>query len=616
MAAGGFSAGSLVAQLAAPPGLAAAELVLYKLAQQVAIDADSKSTGFGTTHRAANVNFYQMFKQLDLDQNGGVSKDEFTKTVRRALGVKTSALSDDELNQVFDAIDTSDDGAISFREFSAFAKGAAYSTQLRHAADSVLQLGGGAGGGKSKSSDKNALVGAQPNTLGPTSVEAGGGGVLTYGTPDHPELLKEGPHLSDKLALAGGDQGPEGLVKVHLVLWHLSQHVAKAEEAKSGGGSSNFNAKTSATHPANVSYAKLFKQLDLDNSTLVTRDEWAVTLRRHIGVGKRVSDADLDQIFNEIDQDNSGSISLCEFAAFARGASDSAAMRGVAHELQHARAALRSAKKAQSAFGAPRAKTNEAIKASAAVPAGKFKPAEPILTPAAVVGAPQEAAKVLLPGEEAAKILVESPVEVPSAVVAEPRKDNESPLEVSAEVAVAMAALWDALPKGDDGTVPWVDCWERLLVDDDVARALVINSVESKDDGDALGEGRKLLAAVEYLQSYQKTSDSAVDQASFLRFLSSAEVAAARAHVELQAYAPSADLTRIVEEFWAALPIESIPVSIEEDGDNGGGDSDTSAENSDSNKGRIERLECWKLIMANNELAVALGNGDGNRGQA
>ena len=354
MAAGGFSTGSLVAQLAAPPGLAAAELVLYKLAQQAAIEADSKSTGFGTTHRAANVNFYHMFNQLDLDQNGGVSKDEFTKTVRRALGVKTSALSDEELNQVFDAIDTSDDGAISLREFSAFAKGATYSTQLRHAAESVYQLGGGAGGGKCNSK-KDAIVGAQPNTLGHSSVEAGGGDILTYGTPDHPELLKEGPHLSDRLALAGGDQGPEGLDKVHLVLWHLSQHVAKAEEAKSGGGSSNFSAKTSATHPANISYAKLFRQLDLDNSTLVTRDEWAVTLRRHIGVGKHVSDADLDQIFNEIDQDNSGSISLCEFAAFARGASDSAAMRGVAHELQEARAALRSAKKAQSAFGAPRA---------------------------------------------------------------------------------------------------------------------------------------------------------------------------------------------------------------------------------------------------------------------
>jgi hypothetical protein len=115
------------------------------------------------------------------------------------------------------------------------------------------------------------------------------------------------------------------------------------------------------------------------------------------------------------------------------------------------------------------------------------------------------------------------------------------------------------------------------------------------------------------LQSYQKTSDSAVDQASFLRFLSSAEVAAARAHVELQAYAPSADLTRIVEEFWAALPIESISVKSREDDDTGG---DTSAENGDSNKGHIERLACWELIMANNELAVALGNGDGNRGQA
>lgn len=141
---------------------------------------------------------------------------------------------------------------------------------------------------------------------------------------------------------------------MHLVLWHLSQHVARSDQAKSGGGSLQLDA-SHATHPAKVSYAKLFKQLDLDGSTLVTRDEWAVTLRRHVGVGSRVSNADLDCVFGAVDQDASGSISLGEFAAFARGAAESAAMRGLAHELHEARGALRAAKTAQSAFGAPHA---------------------------------------------------------------------------------------------------------------------------------------------------------------------------------------------------------------------------------------------------------------------
>jgi len=185
----------------------------------------------------------------------------------------------------------------------------------------------------------------------------------------------------------------------------------------------------------------------------------------------------------------------------------------------------------------------------------------------------------------------------------------EAPSEMSAEVTAAMAALWDTLPKGDDGTVPSAECWERLLTDDNIARAVVDNAAASKDDADSLSEGRKLLAAVKYLQTYHETSDSAVDQASFLRFLGSAEVAAARAHVELQAYAPSADLTRLVEEFWAGLPKESIP-------DVDGGTDGTPAENRDPNQGRIERLACWKLIMANRDLAVVLGSGDEKRGQA
>jgi Ca2+-binding EF-hand superfamily protein len=65
----------------------------------VAVASDAGSTGFGTRHKAAHVNFYRVFQQLDLDQSGSVTKDEFTKTVRRALGVTTAALSDAELSQ-------------------------------------------------------------------------------------------------------------------------------------------------------------------------------------------------------------------------------------------------------------------------------------------------------------------------------------------------------------------------------------------------------------------------------------------------------------------------------------------------------------------------------------
>ena len=87
-----------------------------------------------------------------------------------------------------------------------------------------------------------------------------------------------------------------------------------------------------AIHPANVPFGKLFKKLDLDLTGLVTRGEWVTVLRRHVGVGGTVSDEDLLCLFDAMDEDKNGGITLREFAAWARGASTSAMARGISYE--------------------------------------------------------------------------------------------------------------------------------------------------------------------------------------------------------------------------------------------------------------------------------------------
>ena len=139
-------------------------------------------------------------------------------------------------------MDSSGDGSISLREFSAFAKGAACSAQLRNAANSVHDLGGGSGGSGSgcgetsvlaSASDNDYLAGSAVRTDPVAAADAGGGLVLTYGAPDHPEQLTSGPRFSDRLALAGGDQGPDGLDAVighaHFITFFLTQTPTKSK---------------------------------------------------------------------------------------------------------------------------------------------------------------------------------------------------------------------------------------------------------------------------------------------------------------------------------------------------------------------------------------------------
>ena len=80
-----------------------------------------------------------------------------------------------------------------------------------------------------------------------------------------------------------------------------------------------------------VNYSRLFNLLDLDNDKTITIDEWAITLRRHVGIQQgEASDEELEHAFRLIDIDEDGRITLREFAAYSRGASVSTAARGKA----------------------------------------------------------------------------------------------------------------------------------------------------------------------------------------------------------------------------------------------------------------------------------------------
>jgi hypothetical protein len=238
----------------------------------------------------------------------------------------------------------------------------------------------------------------------------------------------------------------------------------------------------------------------------------------------------------------------------------------------------------------------------------------------------------------------EEPVEPLAADVDAPAAKKQSPApirelerfvswtEAPAELEDAVAALWGNLPKGGDGAVPWADCWARLLADDAVATALAgrghgaaagaaaalsrrsldragdgagnygaDQAVDDEEEADAderavVAQGRAVLAAVQAKGrgGLDVNGDDRINAEEFRRLLQPAVVSAARAHVELQAYAPSPDLTRVVEATWASLP----------KGTSGPG------------QGGAERQACWELLLANGDLAAALGNGDANRGHA
>ena len=202
-------------------------------------------------------------------------------------------------------------GSIGMGEWAAFAKGGRWTSPHHH--QGHVQ---NTGWGMQKAVDKN-----KPDLV-------------------PPELM---PHYSDKKVVRKHiDDEPQGLDELHLVLWHLSQEVSNE---KTGCGV--------AHHPAHVSFHDMFKKLNIEHNNRVTREDWALVLRRHIGVGAHVTDAHLAAIFDEMDGDHSGGISFAEFAAYCRGAATPIHARGMGHMVEQEHKKQEAAKAAKAAAAAP-----------------------------------------------------------------------------------------------------------------------------------------------------------------------------------------------------------------------------------------------------------------------
>ena len=291
-----------------------AELVFIKLAQKLAKDHDasSQSTGFGTRYRPATINYYKMFKEMDIAGNDRLDKDEFKEVLRRVLKVSAEEISDQELSDVFDAMDGDGNGSVSLREFAAFEHGAQETAVYR--AERMYHSGNSPHPG---SYIGKSVDGAEAEKL------------MYYAKGDNPEDLTSVPELSDISTREGSmaadrvANAPKDLSQAHLVLWHLAQHIgAKSDKEQTGG---------IVYHPSHQSFGRMFKQLDIDQSGSITRDEWAIVLRKHIGVGTNITDDDLNSIFDCMDFSGGGSVTLSEFSAWARGASPAAQARGLAY---------------------------------------------------------------------------------------------------------------------------------------------------------------------------------------------------------------------------------------------------------------------------------------------
>ena len=309
LAPGGFGTGSFASTVQTPEGLAAAEKVLYKLHQVLDHEGDQALSGFGETYAAPTVNYYHMFKKIDLDGNRQIGRDEWVITMRRVLVVKEADVSDVELMAVYDAVDDNKNGTISLSEFAAFAKGARWTSPHHH-----------------QGHVRNTSWGLKD--LG-----------LTHPESDPSKLM---PHYSDKkvtqrlsnaaAAAAGAPDEPAGLDALHLILFHLTQELAKEKMSRVSG---------IHKHPAKISYHDMFKKLNIDHNDRVTRENFALVLRRHVGVGAHVTDADLGLIFTEMDVNNNGAISFSEFAAYCKGAATPTMARGAAHHVSERKEKIR-----------------------------------------------------------------------------------------------------------------------------------------------------------------------------------------------------------------------------------------------------------------------------------
>lgn len=161
-------------------------------------------------------------------------------------------VSDIDIQVIFASMDSDESGVVSLKEFCNFAKGSAHSSNY-HGELAVFQQRGTTAVGGAEKGAKNAL--SQALTEAEQSAVQ--------------ENKKQAamPSLSDKKARKKEDPALKGLDAQHLILYHIAQHVAYQTDSQHSTGNAT---GALATHPANVSYVKLFRALDLDLDGQIT----------------------------------------------------------------------------------------------------------------------------------------------------------------------------------------------------------------------------------------------------------------------------------------------------------------------------------------------------------
>jgi len=128
----------------------------------------------------------------------------------------------------------------------------------------------------------------------------------------------------EKLSAGGFSSGnllhslkaPPNLQTASLLLYKLGQKVALDSDKKAHG----FNERS---QPPHVNYYRMFKEFDLNDSGDFTLDDFTQTIRRVLGIDSaHTSNDEIAMLFNEMNTSGK-TITLAEFAAFARGAEHS-----------------------------------------------------------------------------------------------------------------------------------------------------------------------------------------------------------------------------------------------------------------------------------------------------
>jgi len=139
--------------------------------------------------------------------------------------------------------------------------------------------------------------------------------------------------------------------------------------------------------------------------------------------------------------------------------------------------------------------------------------------------------------------------------------------------------MWKAIG-GPAGQVERLACWDLILADDELATLM--------GNGDK-GKGKAMLEIMKAVRSLDMTGTGIIYEKKFQRLYLPSAILAAKEAIENGLSPAYLEAIRVkVVGMWKAI----------------------------GKKGHVERLACWDFILADDELATLMGNGELNKGKA